>query len=260
MILEDVQARPDTRGIALDEVGISGIRHPVSVYDARLGKQETVAEFDLAVRLGPEVKGAHMSRFVEVLRDAASNLAPSTLPGIVAALRRRLGADGATVRARFPYFLERVAPVTGARGLLDYQCELRAGDESYELSVRVPVTSVCPCSKSISDYGAHNQRGWITVVVDIDPDALGDEALWVEDLVDVAERSASAPVLPVVKRPDERHLTMQAYDNPVFVEDMVRNVVVALAADPRVRTYTVEAVNDESIHNHGAYARVSGRR
>lgn len=262
MILEDVQSRHDTRGIALDGVGVSGIRYPLVVLDREHAKQETVGEFSLSVHLPASAKGAHMSRFIEVLADHAGEVTMHTLPAILDALRTRLGSDRAAIAVRFPYFIEREAPISGARALMDYDCEFaadRTGDKvNFSLSVRVPVTSVCPCSKAISDYGAHNQRGYITITIRSQgTSAAPGELIWIEELIDLAEQSASAPVLPLVKRPDERYLTMLAYDNPVFVEDMVRNVVQHLAADSRVQSYSVEAVNDESIHNHAAFARFS---
>ena len=264
MILEDVQSREDTRGIALEQVGVSGIRYPLVVLDRAHAKQETVGEFSLYVLLPATVKGAHMSRFVEVLTDHSGEVTMHTLPKILDDLRTRLGSDRAAVTVRFPYFVERAAPVTGARALMDYECVFAAegGDDdvAFSLTVRVPVTSVCPCSKAISDYGAHNQRGHITITLHSrDKDIATKELVWIEELIEVAEQSASAPVLPLVKRPDERHLTMLAFDNPVFVEDMVRNVVERLSDDPRVQAYSVEAVNDESIHNHAAFARTSFR-
>jgi GTP cyclohydrolase IB len=262
LILEDVQSRLDTRGIALDEVGVSGIRYPLVVLDREHAKQETVGEFSLHVQLPASAKGAHMSRFIEVLTNHTGEVTMHTLPTILEDLRSRLGSDRAAVSVRFPYFIERKAPVTGARALMDYDCELAAEGTcdhvAFSLTVRVPVTSVCPCSKAISDYGAHNQRGYITISIHSrGVEVATSELVWIEELIELAEQSASAPVLPLVKRPDERHLTMRAYDNPVFVEDMVRNVVDLLAADPRIESYSVEAVNDESIHNHAAFARTS---
>jgi GTP cyclohydrolase I len=262
LILEDVQSQADGRGIALDQVGVSGIRYPLVVLDREHAKQETVGEFSLCIQLPASEKGAHMSRFIEVLTDHTGEVTMHTLPTMLDDLRSRLGSDRAAIRVRFPYFVEREAPVSGARALMDYDCEFAAegsGDcVAFSLTVRVPVTSVCPCSKAISDYGAHNQRGYITISIHSSgQDIATHELVWIEELIELAEQSASAPVLPLVKRPDERHLTMLAYDNPVFVEDMVRNVVERLAADQRVKEYSVEAVNDESIHNHAAFARTS---
>lgn len=264
MTLQDVQQQRDHRQLPIDEVGISGIRYPVVVWDRQQGKQETVAEFAMSVDLSADVKGAHLSRFVEVLHEyAAGEVAPRSMATFVATLRSRLHADRACVEIQFPFFVRRSAPVSGAVAVMDYQCTLaahaRGAQSTWSLTVRVPVTSVCPCSKAISDYGAHNQRGYLTI--DVQPATTEADlvrGLWIDDLIDLAEASASAPVRPLVKRPDERHLTMMAFDNPVFVEDMVRNVADALRGDDRVTSFFVEAVNDESIHNHAAYARIRG--
>jgi GTP cyclohydrolase IB len=262
--MEDVQSRPDERGIALDLVGVTGLRHPIVVLDRDLGKQETVADVTLAVDLGADVKGAHLSRFLEVLEEHAGEVTQHTIPAILADLRRRLGSDRARLEVSFPYFLTRAAPVSGARGTMDYQCrfEAEAGGEGIDfmLTVRVPVTSVCPCSKAISDYGAHNQRGFITMAVRTAkaPDDAG--LVWIEELIEVAESCASSPVYPVLKRPDERYVTMAAFDNPVFVEDMARGVAARLQADDRIDWFSVDALNDESIHNHAAFARLNWSR
>jgi len=261
--LEDVQQRQDHRQLAIDEVGISGIRYPVVVWDRQQGKQDTVGEFTMSVDLAADVKGAHLSRFVEVLHEhAAGEVAPHSVAALVATLRTRLHASRARVEIGFPFFVRCQAPISGAAALMDYQCTLvgesRHAQFTWSLTVRVPVTSVCPCSKAISDYGAHNQRGYLTVTVRPATTEVGPAAdIWIDDLIDLAEASASAPVRPLVKRPDERHLTMMAFDNPVFVEDMVRNVADTLRQDDRVAWFSVEAVNDESIHNHAAYARIS---
>lgn len=262
MILEDVQSRLDERGITLDEVGVSGLRYPIVVLDREHAKQETIGEFSTSVRVPAHVKGAHMSRFVEVVSQHAGEVTVHTIPALLDALCSRLGSPEATITVDFPYFLEREAPVTRSRALMDYQCRFAArqanGEVQFVLSTKVPVTSVCPCSKAISDYGAHNQRGYITISVHLRGLTSGaSQLVWIEELIELAERSASAPVLPLVKRPDERALTMQAYDHPVFVEDMVRSVVVELRGDQRVESFRVEAVNDESIHNHAAFARYS---
>lgn len=206
-----------------------------------------------------------MSRFVEILHSHRGDFTMLTLPAILKQLRERLNAQSARVEVRFPYFLERVAPASGQSALLDYDCTFVAEADSDKLDflmkLTVPVTTLCPCSKAISDYGAHNQRGYLTI--DLKP-AQGSDGhpamVWIEELVAVAESSASAPVYPLLKRIDERHVTMQAYDNPVFVEDIVRNVAVKLRADERVAAFTVECVNHESIHNHSAYARTSWDR
>lgn len=260
MTLPDVQSEPDVRGIGIDEVGISGLRYPVSVFHAEHGKQDTVASISLSVSLPPEQKGSHLSRFVEVLDEHARELTPQSIPAVLQHLRVRLDARSARLVMRFPYFLRRFAPVSGASGLVDYACGVNASihDDVVEfaISAGVPVTSVCPCSKAISDYGAHNQRG--TVTIDAVPIWSDDtDSVWLEDLIEAAEASGSSPVYPLLKRDDERHVTMVAYDHPAFVEDMVRSVADRLRDDPRIVRFSVEAANDESIHNHAAFARLA---
>jgi GTP cyclohydrolase I len=247
--------------MAINEVGIAGLRYPIAVWDQTHAKQDTIAEISMAVALPAEVKGTHMSRLVEILDDHSGELTQRTLPTLLRDIHRRLEANDARITVGFPYFLRRPAPVTGATALMDYACQFEARlsphGQQFSLQVAVPVTSVCPCSKAISDYGAHNQRGTITIAV-IPQVRQGEfDLIWIEDLVALAEASASSPVYPLLKRADERHVTMTAYDNPVFVEDMVRDVAAALRGDPRVASFTVEAVNDESIHNHAAFARIS---
>ncbi|MEU5861650.1 GTP cyclohydrolase FolE2 [Nonomuraea sp. NPDC047529] len=257
-MLVDVQAAPDSRGVALDEVGIEGLRYPVLVADGQGAKRETVATAAMSVMLGPEVKGAHLSRFIEVLHGSREQLTSSTAVGLADELREHMGSASARVHLVFPYFLEREAPVTRSRAFVEYTCAVTVtssvADTQLMLSVEVPVTSVCPCSKAISDRGAHNQRGHITIEVKPSDHATD---LWFDELIDIAEGAASSPVYALLKRPDERHVTMAGYDNPVFVEDMVRNVCQVLSASDRITAYRVRAVNDESIHNHAAYAQVS---
>lgn len=261
MTLPDVQNEPDHRGIAIDQVGVNGIRYPISVYDVERGKQETVATVSLSVALPAERKGSHLSRFVECLETHGTEFSPETIAGALRALRVRLDSPAARIEIQFPYFLRRHAPVSKASGLVDYDCAIHAAlsPQQFELRLRarVPVTSVCPCSKAISDYGAHNQRGYLT----IDAKPLTDDShqpdLWFADLIEVGEAAGSSPIFPLLKRADERHVTMAGYDRPVFVEDMVRNVADQLRSDERVSAFSVEAVNDESIHNHGAFARLS---
>lgn len=256
-MLKDVQAEPDSRGIALNEVGIDELRYPLLVADGQGGKREVVANVTMSVSLDAHVKGAHLSRFVDVLHEWRDQLGPDTALAMVDELRRRMGSATARATLAFPYFLERHAPVTGSASFMDYACTLTvaASDAGQDLvqQVRVPVTSVCPCSKAISDRGAHNQRGWVTI--DARPrEAQGD--LWFDDLIVVAEAAGSSPVYALLKRPDERHVTMAGYDNPVFVEDIARDVAGALSSDLRIAEYKVRVVNDESIHNHTAYAQI----
>jgi GTP cyclohydrolase I len=259
-MLADIQASRDDRNLRVDQVGITGIRYPVAVADREHGKQDTIAEVSMSVDLPPGVKGAHLSRFVEVLHETAGEISPQVIPAILDALRTRLGASSAQLELSFPFFLRRAAPVTGAAALMEYQSWLAgsftdAGTQIV-LGVRVPVTSVCPCSKAISDYGAHNQRSTITICVHPRSDEVPPAQIWAEDLIDIAEAAASCPVFPLLKRPDERHVTMRAHDHPVFVEDMARAAALALGCDARIGWFSVEAASDESIHNHGAFARI----
>jgi GTP cyclohydrolase I len=263
--MEDVQGRCDSREVALDRVGVSGLRYPIVVLDREHQKQHTVAVLKMSVNLPHEFKGTHMSRFIEVLNEHRGEITMRTVPNILRDLRTRLDAESAHIHLVFPYFLERPAPVSGASALMDYECSFDAavngGKDQFVFGVRVPVTSLCPCSKAISDYGAHNQRGYITIDVQTVRDLENNFALiWFEELIDIAEQSASSPVYPLLKRADERHVTMQAFDNPVFVEDMVRNVALRLRSDPRVAWFRIDALNQESIHNHSAFANVEWMR
>jgi GTP cyclohydrolase IB len=263
--MEDIQSSHDSRGIALDQVGVTDLRYPIAVLDRDNELQHTVAQLTLAVDLPQQFKGTHMSRFVEILNRHRGEVTMRTLPAILAALRRELAAQRARIEVQFPYFLERVAPVSGATALMDYECsfvgEANGDKDDFVLGVRVPVASLCPCSKAISDYGAHNQRGYFDIEVRSVRDEQGIPALvWIEELIALAEESASAPVYPLLKREDERHVTMKAYDTPVFVEDMVRNAAVGLKEDERLSWFRVRAENQESIHNHAAFASVEWSR
>jgi GTP cyclohydrolase I len=246
-------------------VGVTGLRYPIVVLDREHQKQHTIARLVMSVNLPHEFKGTHMSRFVETLNDHRGEITMRTLPAILDDLKKRLDAESARVEVKFPYFLEKAAPQSGAKALMDYECsfigEVNGTREDFVLGVEVPVTSLCPCSKEISEYGAHNQRGILSIDVRTTRGQDGHPRMvWIEELIDVAENSASAPVYPLLKRPDERHVTMQAYDNPVFVEDMVRNVAVQLREDPRIAWFRAHAINHESIHNHGAFASVEWHR
>jgi GTP cyclohydrolase I len=263
--MEDVQSRRDEREVALDRVGVSGLRYPIVVLDRDHQEQHTVAVLKMSVNLPHEFKGTHMSRFIEVLNEHRGEITMRTVPAVLRDLRKKLDAESAHIHLVFPYFLERRAPVSGASALMDYECSFDAavngGTDKFVFGVRVPVTSLCPCSKAISDYGAHNQRGYITIDVQTIRDPENNFALvWFEELIDIAEQSASAPVYPLLKRADERHVTMQAFDNPVFVEDMVRNVALVLRNDSRIAWFRIDALNQESIHNHSAFASVEWDR
>lgn len=251
-MLPDIQATPDTRAIPIDRVGVRGVKHPITVAQKGGGSQRTVGDFTLTVDLPHHFKGTHMSRFIEVLGERADDVTAATLPGILDELRRRLDAENAHVEVRFTYFLEKAAPVTGRKGMMGYECGFATAggdtEDSMTLLLTVPVTTLCPCSKEISESGAHNQRGYVRVRVQ--PEGM----LWLEDVIATIEAAGSAPLYPVLKRPDEKYVTELAYANPRFVEDLVREVALAFDAHPNVRGYEIEVENHESIHDHNAYA------
>jgi GTP cyclohydrolase IB len=251
----DVQASADDRGIPIDRVGIEGLRYPITVLDKAAGFRHTVGTVSLAVSLSADARGTHMSRFVELLSEHHGELTARTIPGLLARIRERLLSHAAYCDIAFPFFLERAAPITGATALLDYQCRFTASDvggsSDFVLTVEVPVTTLCPCSKAISDYGAHNQRGYVTVAVRAESNTT---IIWIEDIIEAVERCASSPVYPLLKRADERHVTMQAFEKPAFVEDVVREVSSVLKQRSDIAWYRVEARNHESIHNHAALA------
>lgn len=263
--MKDVQRTRDKRGIHIDQVGVSDLRYPITVLDRENNEQHTVGTFALSVDLPHHFKGTHMSRFVEVLNEHHGEITLRTVPAMLTKLRSRLEAERAHIEVSFPYFISKAAPVTGAKAMIDLKCafvaEANGKEQDFVLQVEVPVTSLCPCSRDISDYGAHNQRGFITFKIRTRRDRKGNwDFVWIEELMAIAENSASAPIYALLKRRDERHVTMQAYDNPVFVEDMVRNAAGRLAKDKRIAWFEVRAVNQESIHNHSAFARIEKRR
>ena len=250
--IEDVQGRADTRRIPIDKVGVKDIFHPVRVKDRSGGEQHTVANFNMYVYLPHNFKGTHMSRFVEILHMNERELSVDSFRSMLKEMVERLDAETGHIEMTFPYFVMKKAPVSGVQSLLDYRATL-IGEISAEradtwIKVVVPVTSLCPCSKKISDYGAHNQRSHVTIAARI------RGHVWIEELIDVAEQEASCEVYGILKRPDEKFVTERAYDNPKFVEDMVRDVAMRLNAEPRISAYVVESENFESIHNHSAYA------
>jgi GTP cyclohydrolase I len=263
--MHDVQNHRDDRQIPIDRVGVCDLQYPIVVLDRQNQRQSTTARLSMSVNLPHEFKGTHMSRFIEVLNAHRGEVTMRTLPLILCELKHRLDAESAHMEVEFPYFLERTAPVSGAKALMDYECkfagEVNGGKSDFVLAVRVPVTSLCPCSKAISDYGAHNQRGYVTLEIRTRPTAEdAPELVWIEELIDFAEASASAPVYALLKREDERHVTMQAYDNPVFVEDLVRSIALRLQEDERIVWFRVLALNQESIHNHNAFAQIQWSR
>jgi GTP cyclohydrolase I len=253
--LTDKQSERDTRRLRIDKVGVRGLRHPIRVKDRAHQTQDTIATFSLTVDLPHQFKGTHMSRFVEVLNAHGREIEIGSLPVMLAELRAKLHADRAHIEMHFPYFIEKSAPVSGASGLMDYEVRFDASQHGTEtdllVTVVVPVATLCPCSKAISARGAHNQRGYVTLSV-----RFTGEPVWIEDLVTLVEESASCGLYSLLKRPDEKFVTEKAYDNPVFVEDLVRNVALRLNAHPSIAWYRVEAENMESIHNHSAYAMI----
>ena len=254
--IADVQSSADDRRLPIQQVGIKGVRYPVLV-QTPTGTQPSVAEFTMTVALPAEQKGTHMSRFIALLDEHRGAVSAAALPALMTAMLERLEARAGRIEASMPYFVQKAAPVSGVKSLLDYQASfsVEAIDDHVVtgLKVVVPVTSLCPCSKEISDYGAHNQRSHVTIGVTL------AAHMNIEDLIRVAEQAASSELYGLLKRVDEKYVTEAAYDNPKFVEDLVRDVVRALQGDVRVRSFDVEVENFESIHNHSAYARITGR-
>ncbi|MEP7068879.1 MAG: GTP cyclohydrolase FolE2 [Usitatibacter sp.] len=253
--IPDVQSAPDTRRLAIDRVGIKSIRHPAKIKERSGGVQHTVAHFNMYVGLPHHFKGTHMSRFVEILNAHEREISPDTFRLMLREMVKKLEAESGHVEMSFPYFVAKKAPVSGVSSLMDYEVtfvgEIVDGKEVFTLKVLVPVTSLCPCSKKISERGAHNQRSHVTIAARI------NTFVWIEELIDLAENEASCQLYGLLKRPDEKFVTENAYDNPKFVEDMVRDIAAKLNADKRVTGYVVESENFESIHNHSAYAMIA---
>ncbi len=250
--IPDVQGAADTRRLAIDKVGIKAIRHPVKIQEQGGGVQHTIATFNMYVRLPQHFKGTHMSRFVAILNAHEREITTASFQAMLQEMLAKLEAQDGHVEMTFPYFIDKAAPVSGVRSLMDYEvtfaAEIRDAKPVFSMRVLVPVTSLCPCSKEISDYGAHNQRSHVTVT------ATTSGFVWIEEIVAVVEKQASSELYGLLKRPDEKFVTERAYDNPKFVEDMVRDVAAMLNADGRIDAYVVEAENFEAIHNHSAYA------
>jgi GTP cyclohydrolase I len=249
--VEDVQSRADTRQIPINRVGIKDVRHPVRVKDRTAGEQHTVATFNMYVNLPHDFKGTHMSRFVEVLHHERE-ISVESFRVMLSEMTTRLDAVAGHIDMNFPYFVMKRAPVSGVESFMDYQAslvgEICHGEAVMWVKVVVPVTSLCPCSKRISERGAHNQRSHVTIKARL------RDHMWIEELIDIAESEASCELYGILKRPDEKYVTERAYDNPKFVEDMVRDVAARLNSEPRIGAYVVESENFESIHNHSAYA------
>lgn len=257
IFLPDVQGSADTRQLDIQHVGVRGLRYPLSLITGDGSTISTVADVSLGVGLPADVKGTHMSRFVELLEAQDEPLAVASLADWLSVMLRRLEATSGRIELAFPYFVRKTAPVSGVTSLLDYDVTLLAeqpvvGSPILRLQVAAPVTSLCPCSKKISEYGAHNQRSRITLEVEL------REPIAIEELLRIAEDEASCEVFGLLKRPDEKWVTERAYDNPKFVEDLVRDIALRLMDEPRIGQWKVASENFESIHNHSAYAELHG--
>lgn len=251
--LADVQGMPDTRNIPIDKVGVRGIEYPVTVLDRSEGTQQTVASINMYVNLPRQFKGTHMSRFVEVLNRYRGQMNIQSFPKILKAIRRDLQAEEAHLDVTFPYFMKKKAPVSGAESLMEYRCTIHGkvdGEVNMGVKVVVPVTTLCPCSKEISSSGAHNQRGIVHLSVRF------RTFIWIEDLIELVESSASCDIFALLKREDEKFVTEKAYRNPMFAEDVVRSIAEKLLHDENITWFSVDFENIESIHNHNAYAHI----
>ncbi|ACN16117.1 conserved hypothetical protein [Desulforapulum autotrophicum HRM2] len=249
----DIQKQRDYRNIPIDKVGIKNLRYPIKVMDKSNGVQSTIATIGMFVDLPHQCKGTHMSRFVELLNLFREQVSLDSIDNILEDMKTTLGAQSSHIEITFPYFVEKEAPVTGCKGLMDYICSIHGSstperDRDMVLKVAVPITSVCPCSKEISKYGAHNQRGEVLVSTRF------KRLIWIEDMINLVEGCASCDVYSVLKREDEKAVTERGYENPKFVEDVVRDVSQILNDDENITWFSVSAENFESIHNHSAYA------
>ncbi|MGC9026925.1 MAG: GTP cyclohydrolase FolE2 [bacterium] len=256
--MKDIQNSFDNRGINIDKVGIKNIRYPITVMDRKNGIQHTIASINMYVNLPKQFKGTHMSRFIEILNEHRGNINIKDYPRILEKMQKRFNAHSAHLEIEFPYFIEKRAPVTHAPSLMEYNCKFigvkNGNGTDFILAVTVPVLTLCPCSKEISKYGAHNQRSFVTVHLRF------NGMVWIEEVIDIVESSSSAQLFSLLKRPDEKYITEHAYDNPMFVEDVVREVAKKLKRNKKIISFSVEAENLESIHNHNVYAFVEYTR
>ncbi|MBS4016535.1 MAG: GTP cyclohydrolase I FolE2 [Candidatus Latescibacteria bacterium] len=254
--MRDVQSDYDFRNVNIDKVGVKNLHYPILLSDKAHKQQHTVARINMYVNLPHNFRGTHMSRFIEILNRFHREIAVQNIGTILKTMKRDLNAESAHIEMEFPYFIEKKAPVSGAVGLMDYQCRF-IGDLTDKvkiiLGVKVPITTLCPCSKEIVEKGAHNQRGEIRVYIRF------RGFFWIEDLIELVENCASSPVYSLLKREDEKYVTEHAYQNPVFVEDVVRNVALKLDSHPDITWYKVETESYESIHNHDAFASLEKR-
>ena len=255
--MEDIQNHQDDRNIDIDQVGVKGIRYPITVLDKNLGEQQTIAKINMYVNLPRHYKGTHMSRFVEILNEHSRRISLQSFPEIMEEMKKRLNAESAHMEITFPYFIKKEAPITRSEGLMEYKCTITGAvntGSDLALRIHVPVSTLCPCSKEISDFGAHNQRGEVRLQVRF------KKFVWIEDLIRLVEESASSEVFSVLKREDEKYVTEHAYEHPMFVEDIVRDIAQKLNRDSNITWFAVESENFESIHNHNAYAYVEKRK
>lgn len=254
----DVQNQTADRDIDIDKVGVKNIRYPITVLDKAKGKQRTVASVNMYVNLPRQYKGTHMSRFIEILSEYRNDISPQNLSVILEEMKRRLNAESAHMELTFPYFIEKTAPVSGTPSLMEYSCSFNGSvncqGRDIMVEVSVPVTTLCPCSKELSDFGAHNQRGYVTLATRF------KRFIWIEDLIRLVENSCSCEVFSLLKRSDEKYVTESAYQQPMFVEDVVREIAHKLEQDDNLTWFAVSAENFESIHNHSAYAFIERKK
>jgi len=254
MKLNDIQNQKDTRKIPINKVGVKGLKYPVVLQDRLNGTQNSVADINMYVELPHDFRGTHMSRFVEILHHYHKETIIDNLEKLLQEMKKRLDADVAYLEMEFPYFIKKAAPVTKEESLSSYQCGFKASLSNefiFEMYAKVPVLSLCPCSKEISKHGAHNQRAYVTVSI------LYKDFVWLEELIEIIENSASCEVYSLLKRPDEKYVTEKSYDNPKFVEDIARDIAIALKKDVRISNFNIEAESIESIHNHNAFAMIT---
>jgi len=254
--LRDIQSEPDTRNLPINKAGVKDIRYPVVVLDRAQGSQHTVAKVNMYVNLPHHFRGTHMSRFIEILNRYQAGISTLKIREILDEMKSQLDAETSHFEIEFPYFIVKEAPVSREKAKMEYTCGIVANsdDDFYTLTVKVPVLSLCPCSKEISRYGGHNQRSIMSVTIK------ARERVWIEDIVALAEESASSDIYSILKREDEKYITEKSYENPLFVEDMVRNAAERIMKIPGVLWFSVESENMESIHNHSAYAQIEMNR
>jgi GTP cyclohydrolase I len=249
--MQDVQNQRDHRNISIDKVGVKEIRYPITVLDKATRTQQTVAMINMYVNLPKDFKGTHMSRLVEILNEHDRTISIKNFSDILSTMKERLNAESAHIEISFPYFVMKTAPVSKSQGLMEYRCTFQGSlnkGKDLVVMINVPITTLCPCSREISDFGAHNQRGEVRLQVRF------KRFMWIEDLINLVEESASCDVYSVLKREDEKYVTEKAYNNPKFVEDIVRDIAEKLQNDANIVWFAVECENFESIHNHNAYA------